>query len=197
MSFKRIAIFCGSMTGNEPVFANQARALVAQLAKHNIGVVYGGGRIGLMGVVADAALDAGLEVVGVIPHALMQKELGHGGCTQLHVVDTMHQRKALMSELADGFIALPGGFGTADEMFEILTWAQLGMHQKPCALLNVQGYFDGLLRWLDEAVARDFLRPLHRELLLCHDDPIHLLAVMQRAAAHIPHAPATSAPDIR
>jgi uncharacterized protein (TIGR00730 family) len=136
------------------------------LAERGIGLVYGGGHIGLMGVLADAALPLGGEVIGVIPQALVDKELAHSGLTELRIVSTMHERKALMADLADGFIALPGGFGTADELFEILTWAQLGIHTKPIALINVDGYFDGLLAWLDHTVREQLVRAEHRDLLI-------------------------------
>lgn len=162
----RLCVFCGSSHGHHPRYADAARALGQQLAGRGIGVVYGGGNVGLMGVLADAALAGGGEVVGVIPHALFAKELGHTAITDLRIVQTMHQRKSLMAELSDGFIALPGGFGTLDELCEILTWAQLGIHHKPCALLNVDGYFDGFLQFLDSAVAEGFLRGEHRALLI-------------------------------
>lgn len=162
----RICVFCGSSHGYHSRYTDAARNLGEQLATRNIGLVYGGGNVGLMGTVADAVLQNNGEVVGVIPHSLFAKELGHTGITDLRVVHTMHERKSLMAELADGFIALPGGFGTLDELCEILTWAQLGIHHKPCALLNVNGYFDGFLQFLDTAVAEGFLRGEHRALLI-------------------------------
>jgi uncharacterized protein (TIGR00730 family) len=143
-----------------------------------IGLVYGGGHLGLMGVLADAVLQAGGQVVGVIPKSLVEKELAHSGLTELHVVTTMHERKALMSDLADGFATLPGGFGTADELCEVLTWAQLGLHSKPIGLLNQAGYFDSLCFWLDHAVREGFLLPAHRQLLLQADDPERLLDLL-------------------
>jgi hypothetical protein len=145
------------------------------MAARGIGLVFGAGHIGLMGVLADAVLAAGGEAIGVIPQVMVDKELAHSGLTQLHVVGTMHQRKALMADLADGFAALPGGFGTGDELFEILTWSQLGLHTKPIGLLNVDRFFDPLLAWLDHAVAEAFVRPEHRRLLLEADDPERLL----------------------
>jgi uncharacterized protein (TIGR00730 family) len=172
---RRLCVFCGSSGGARDVYADSARRLGCLLAERGLGLVYGGGHIGLMGVLADAARAAGGEVVGVIPQALADKELAHTGLTALHVVATMHQRKALMADLADGFAALPGGFGTADELFEILTWSQLGLHARPVGLLNVAGYFDPLLAWLDHAVGERFLRPEHRRLLLTADAPETLL----------------------
>ena len=163
---KRICVFCGSNRGRRNVFPKSARQMGQALAARGLGLVYGGGHVGLMGVIADAALAAGAEVIGVIPRAMVDKELAMKGLTEMHVVDTMHQRKALMTELSDGFVALPGATGTADELFEILTWAQLGLHRKPIALLNVDGYFDPLLTWLNQAVKEGFLKPLHRRLLL-------------------------------
>jgi uncharacterized protein (TIGR00730 family) len=148
------------------------------MAVEGLGLVYGGGHVGLMGVVADAVLAGGGEAIGVIPRAMVERELAHGGLTELHVVDTMHQRKALMADLADGFAALPGGFGTADELFEILTWAQLGLHAKPVGLLNVGAFFDPLLGWLDACVGEGFLRRPHRDILQVSGDPATLLDLL-------------------
>ena len=173
---KRICVFCGSSSGARPEYAEAARTLAGLLAGRGMGLVYGGGNVGLMGIIADAMLAAGGEVIGVIPRSLLLKEVGHREVTELRVVETMHERKALMSELSDGFIALPGGFGTLDEFFEILTWAQLGFHGKPCGLLNVAGYFDDMLRALDHAVAERFLRPQHRELVLADTSAAMLLS---------------------
>lgn len=181
---RRVCVFCGSSTGNA-VYAEHARALGRAIGERGLGLVYGGGHVGLMGVLADAALAAGGEVIGVIPEALQARELAHPGLTRLHVVDTMHQRKALMADLADAFAALPGGFGTADELFEILTWAQLGLHARPIGLLNVAGYFDSLLAWLDRAVADAFLKRAHRALLIEAREPLALLTVL---AAYRPQA---------
>jgi uncharacterized protein (TIGR00730 family) len=172
---QRLCIFCGSSIGNQPVYADAARRFGEALAARRLGLVFGGGHIGMMGALADAALRAGGEVIGVIPQALVDRELAHRGLTQLHVVGTMHQRKALMADLADGFAALPGGFGTADELFEILTWAQLGLHPKPIGLLNVAGFFDPLLAWIEHTVRAAFLRPEHRGLLVEASDPEELL----------------------
>jgi uncharacterized protein (TIGR00730 family) len=162
---RRLCVFCGSQTGG-PVYSDATRRLGEALVRRGLGLVFGAGHIGLMGVLADTVLAAGGEAIGVIPQALVDKELAHGRLSQLHVVETMHQRKALMADLADAFIALPGGFGTCDELFEILTWAQLGLHAKPIGLLNVAGYFDLLRGWLDHAVREQFLKPKHRRLLL-------------------------------
>ena len=174
----RIAIYCGANAGADPGHRQAAQALARHLAGRGIGIVYGGGNVGLMGAVADAALAAGGEVIGVIPEALMDKELGHGGVTRLHVVGSMHERKQLMVDLSDGFIALPGGFGTLDELFETLTWLQLGFHGKPVGLLNVGGFFDPLLAFLDQASAAGFVRPEHRACLLVGTAPEPLLEAM-------------------
>jgi uncharacterized protein (TIGR00730 family) len=172
---KRYCVFCGSSAGREPVFAEAARSLGALLARKRIGLVYGAGNVGLMGVLADAALDAGGEVIGVIPEALVEKELAHRGLTELHIVASMHERKALMSDLADGFIALPGGFGTLDEFCEILTWAQLGLHAKPCGVLNVAGFFDPFLAQVAHAVRHGFIRAEHQQLFAVESEPEALL----------------------
>ena len=172
---RSLCVFCGSRAGGATVYADSARRFGELLAARGLALVYGGGHVGLMGVLADAVLRAGGEVVGVIPQALVDKELAHPGMTELRIVSTMHQRKALMADLADGFIALPGGFGTADELFEILTWAQLGLHAKPIGVVNVGGYFDALLAWLDHTVGERLVRPEHRRLLLEADDPERLL----------------------
>ena len=180
---KRICVFCGSNAGARSEYAEAARALATVLAERKLGIVYGGGNVGLMGVLADAALARGGEVIGVIPQKLVDKEVAHRGVTELLVVETMHERKALMNDLSDAFLALPGGFGTLDEFFEVLTWSQLGFHGKPCALLNVAGYYDGMLAMLDHAVTERFLRPAHRELVIADTDPLRLL---QRLSAFVP-----------
>jgi uncharacterized protein (TIGR00730 family) len=180
---KRICVFCGSNAGARSEYAEAARALATVLAERKLGIVYGGGNVGLMGVLADAALARGGEVIGVIPQKLVDKEVAHRGVTELRVVETMHERKALMNDLSDAFLALPGGFGTLDEFFEVLTWSQLGFHGKPCALLNVAGYYDGMLAMLDHAVTERFLRPAHRELVIADTDPLRLL---QRLSAFVP-----------
>lgn len=156
-------------------FATAARDLGALLVARGLSVVYGGAKVGMMGVLADAVLARGGQVIGVMPRHLTEREVAHSGLTELRVVDSMHERKMMMSDLSDGVVALPGGFGTLDELFEALTWAQLGLHGKPCGLLNVAGYFDGLLAFLDQAVERGFLAPEYRAMLLADTDPVALL----------------------
>jgi uncharacterized protein (TIGR00730 family) len=176
---KRLCVFCGSSAGNDPAFADAAVRLGTMLADAGIELVYGGGRAGLMGIVADAALVAGGVVTGVIPQALVDRELAHRGCTTLHVVGSMHERKAKMADLADGFVALPGGIGTLEELFEVWTWAQLGDHAKPVALLNVAGFYDTLVAFLDEMEGKGFLRHRHGDMLLVADDAPALLDTMR------------------
>ena len=173
-----ICVFCGSSGGLKPGYRAAATELGELLAAGGLTLIYGGGSTGLMGTVADATLGAGGEVIGVIPHALVAKEVSHSGLTKLHVVDSMHERKAMMASLSDAFIALPGGFGTAEELCEILTWGQLGIHQKPVGLLNVEGFFDALLEWLDHSSREGFIRPEHRQLLLADTNPSRLIARM-------------------
>jgi uncharacterized protein (TIGR00730 family) len=175
----RFCVFCGSSTGLNPAFAESARALGAELARRGIGVVYGGGNVGLMGVLADAALGAGGEVIGVIPRGLVARELAHGDITKLHVVGSMHERKALMARLSDAFIALPGGFGTLEEFCEAVTWTQLGVHAKPCGLLNVDGFYDALLAFFSHALGEQFLRPTHSEIVVSDADPLTLIDRLQ------------------
>ena len=172
---KRLCVFCGSSAGNDPVFAAAARELGAGLARKKWGLVYGAGNVGLMGVLADAVLAAEGEVIGVIPEALVEKELAHRGLTELHIVASMHERKGLMADLADAFVALPGGFGTLDEFCEILTWGQLGLHRKPCGLLNVAGFFDPFLAQVERAVGSGFVRAEHRGLFVVGTEPKKLL----------------------
>jgi uncharacterized protein (TIGR00730 family) len=188
VTVRRLCVFCGSSSGRRAAYTEEARRLGQTLAERGLGLVYGGGHVGLMGALADAALGAGGSVVGVIPQALVDKELAHPGLTELRVVDTMHERKALMADLADGFIALPGGFGTADELFEILTWAQLGLHARPIGLVNVDGFFNPLLAWLDHTVQEQLVRPEHRRLLLEAADCERVLELMldYRPAAERP-----------
>ncbi|MCS6975500.1 MAG: TIGR00730 family Rossman fold protein [Gemmatales bacterium] len=162
----RWCVFCGSKTGTDPQHAEAARELGRTLARRGVGIVYGGGHVGLMGVLADAALQAGGEVIGVIPRFMVEEELAHEKLSQLHIVSTMHDRKALMAGLAHAFVALPGGFGTAEEFFEIVTWRQLHLHDKPIGLLNVHGFFDPLIAWMDRAVVEGFLKPRHREMIV-------------------------------
>jgi uncharacterized protein (TIGR00730 family) len=177
---KRICVFCGSAAGRKPAYAAAARALGRELGRRGLGLVYGGGGIGLMGVVADAALEAGAEVDGVLPRHLAAKEVGHRGLTRMHLVESMHERKAKMAALADGFVSLPGGLGTLEEMAETLTWAQLGLHARPCALLDVEGYWTPLVAFFDHAVAEGFVRPEHRRLVLVDSEPARLLDAMER-----------------
>ena len=176
---KNITVFCGSNSGFRTEYAEAARNLARLLVEQNIRLVYGGGNVGLMGIIADEVMRAGGEVVGIIPDSLDKKEVGHRAITELRVVGSMHERKAQMAELADGFIAMPGGIGTFEEFFEILTWAQLGFHEKPCAVLNVAGYYDGLLTLCDTAVSEGFLRPAHRQLILEDSNPEILLEKMR------------------
>ncbi len=176
---KRVCVYCGSNPGTRPEYREAAENLGRLLAEQGLGLVYGGGGVGLMGVVADAVLAAGGEVVGVMPAALIAREVGHKGLSDLRVVETMHERKALMVELADGFLALPGGIGTMDELFEVWTWAQLGSHHKPCAVLNVAGYYTPLLTFLDHMVDNGFLRAEHRRQLLVDEEPASLLDRMR------------------
>ncbi len=180
---KRIAVYCGSSRGHDPVYARAATELGEALVERGIGLVFGGGRVGLMGVIADAVLAKGGEVRGVIPQALATKELAHAGVTELSVVPSMHERKAKMALLADGFIAMPGGFGTLDETYEMITWAQLGFHTKPIGLLNVNGYFDALLAFASRAVADGFIKPEHATMVLVAATPSELLARMDAYVA--------------
>ena len=174
----RLCVFCGSRNGANGAFASAARDLGTELATRGIGLVYGGGNVGLMGVIADAMLEAGGHVTGVIPEALAAKELAHGEIQDLRVVSSMHQRKALMAELSDGFIAMPGGLGTLEEFFEVLTWGQLGFHAKPVALFNVEGYFDGLLSFIDHAVDHRFIRAEHGRMVIAESSIDTLLRRM-------------------
>jgi len=172
---RRVCVFAGSAKGAHPDYAEAARALAAALVRRGMGLVYGGGSVGLMGVLADGVLAEGGEVIGVIPGPLASPELAHTGLTELRVVGSMHERKALMASLADGFVALPGGLGTLEETLEVLTWAQLGIHAKPLGLLNVRGYWNGLLGLLAHAVGEGFVRPEHAALLVAEPTPAALL----------------------
>jgi uncharacterized protein (TIGR00730 family) len=174
-----LCVFCGSARGARPAYVEAAEALADELARRGTGLVYGGGNVGLMGVVADAALARGVRVTGIIPQALADRELAHHGIDELRVVDSMHARKALMAELSDGFVALPGGIGTFEEWFEVLTWSQLGMHRKPCGLFDVEGYYASLLALLDHSVAEGFLKPKHRARVLVASEPGALLDAME------------------
>lgn len=167
---KQLCVFCGSRTGAPPIYADETRRLGVAMVKRGFGLVFGAGNIGLMGVLADAVRDAGGATIGVIPNALVARELAHQQLTDLRIVESMHDRKALMAGLSHAFLAIPGGFGTLDELFEILTWAQLGIHEKPIGLLNINGFFDPLLAWIDRAIAQDFVKEKNRELLIVERD---------------------------
>ena len=172
---KRVAVFCGSSTGNGSRYLDAAIELGKLLAARGIGLVYGGAHVGTMGAIADATMAAGGEVIGVLPESLRERELGHQGITELHLVGTMHERKAMMADLADAFLALPGGAGTLDELFEIWTWAQIGLHEKPIGLVDVDGFYQPLLRMVDHMVEHGFTKPGYRDLLAVHADPAVLL----------------------
>ena len=180
---RRVCVFCGSSTGRDPRYAEQARGLARELVSRGLGAVFGGGSVGLMGVLADEVLAGGGALTGVIPHGLAARELAHRGVADMRVVPTMHARKALMAELADGFVALPGGIGTLEELFEIVTWGQLGIHRKPVGVLNVAGYYDPLVALLDHAVAGGFVPARSRDLVIVDDEPARLL---DRMSAHEP-----------
>jgi len=179
MRIRSVCVFCGSARGSDPRFLQAARATGALLARHRLALIYGGGQVGMMGALADAALEAGGQVTGVIPRHLMRPEVAHTGLTDLVVVESMHDRKWQMAQRADGFLALPGGYGTLDETFEMVTWLQLGLHGKPVALVNVAGYFDSLLRWLEDAVDCGFVRRGQEQLLAAADTPEAALALLQ------------------
>jgi uncharacterized protein (TIGR00730 family) len=172
---RRVCVYCGSSPGRDPVYGKAVADLALALVRRGIGIVYGGGAVGLMGVLADTALAAGGEVIGIIPRSLEEREVGHRSLTELRVVESMHERKALMADLSDAFIAAPGGIGTLEELVEVYTWSQLGIHAKPVALLDVAAYWHPLVTWLDHAVQARFLRAEHRETLLVDDDPSRLL----------------------
>jgi uncharacterized protein (TIGR00730 family) len=172
---RRLCVFCGSSAGREPGYRHLAESLARALAERDIGIVYGGASVGLMGALADAALAAGGEVIGVMPQALIEREICHRGLTELRIVESMHERKALMAELADGFVALPGGIGTLEELFEVWTWAQLGLHSKPCALLDTDGFHGPLVAFLDHLLDAGFVREAHRDMLLTAHSPEELL----------------------
>ena len=176
---KSVAVYCGSSSGNQEIYTQQAREMGRELARRGLTLVYGGGCVGLMGTIADAVLAEGGKVIGVIPGFLADKELSHKGCTELHVVETMHQRKLLMADLAEGFVAMPGGFGTLEELFEVLTWGQLGLHGKPVGLLNTQGFYDALLALLDHMSAEAFLRAENRGQVLQNVSAAALLDAME------------------
>jgi len=173
---KSIAVYCGASLGADPVVAQVARDLARALVEHNIGLVYGGGKVGLMGVIADEVLRLGGEVTGVIPTALVEREVGHNGLTRQFIVKDMHERKAMMAQLSDGFIAMPGGMGTLEELFEMLTWSQLGIHSKPVGLLNVDGFYDHLVQFIGHASEQGFIRPQHAALMMVEASPPALVA---------------------
>jgi len=178
-----LCIYCGSATGIQPAYAQAARALARAMVDANIALVYGGGNIGLMGVIATEVMQRGGTATGIIPKALLDKEIGHIGLTRLHIVDNMHERKALMMELSDGFIAMPGGVGTLEELFEVFTWYQIGLHNKPIGLLNVAGFYDGLVDFLRHQVEQGFLRAPQADFLINEAEPVMLLA---RIRAYVP-----------
>ena len=178
---RRVCVYAGSNPGSDPAYADAARALASLLAERGIGLVYGGGKVGLMGVLADTALAAGGEVIGVMPQALVDREIGHPALTEMRVVGSMHERKALMADLSDAFVAVPGGIGTLEELIEVYTWSQLGIHSKPLGLVNTDGYYDGLTAFLDHSVTEGFLRPQTRASLLVAPDPAALLDELVRA----------------
>ena len=172
---RKICVFTGSRHGLRPEYADAAKSLGRKLVGRGYGLVYGGGNVGLMTAIADMVLEMNGHVTGVIPNSLVSKEVAHLGLSELRIVDSMHERKAVMAELSDGFVAMPGGIGTMEEFFEVLSWAQLGLHEKPCALLNVAGYYDPLIQFLDHAVEQDFIKPKHRALLVVENDASRLL----------------------
>jgi len=175
---QRLGIFCGSAEGTNPAFGAAAAALGALLSESGIGLVYGGARVGIMGIVADAVMSSGGEVIGVLPRGLEKREIAHEGLTELHVVDSMHERKALMSDLSDAFVALPGGVGTLEEFFEAWTWGLLGIHQKPCGILNADGFYDRLLELMDHIVEQGFLKTRYREMVVVEEDPGRMLSAL-------------------
>jgi uncharacterized protein (TIGR00730 family) len=177
---RRLCVFCGSSPGARPAYGEAAKELARLLVAEGIGLVYGGGQVGLMGRLADAVLAEGGEVIGVLPESLVAKEIGHPGVRDLRVVGSMHERKALMAELSDAFVALPGGLGTVEELFEVYTWTQLGLHDKPCALLDVDGYYAGIASFLAHAVEERFLREDHRSMLIVERDPRVLVERLKR-----------------
>lgn len=180
-NFRRVCVFCGSSVGKDPIFSERAAELGRVLAARGIALVYGGGKVGLMGVIANAVLEAGGQVYGVIPEKLRSLEVGHDALTEMFVVDSMHARKAMMANLSDAFIAMPGGWGTLEELFEVTTWTQLNYHKKPIGLLNVGGYYDQLIEWADGAVEAGFIRPIHRPLITAETDPERLIEKLRVA----------------
>ena len=190
---KRICVFCGSSVGRQSVYRDAAAAMGSLLASRGLGLVYGGGNVGLMGVIADAVLAGGGEVIGVIPRALADREIAHSHVTDLRIVDSMHTRKAMMADLADAFIAMPGGVGTFEEFFEAVTWTQLGVHRKPCALLNTAGFYTPLAAFIDQAVTEGFIKPIHRSMIVVDDHPERLLDSL--AKVELPDLPKWVRPE--
>lgn len=184
---KRVCVYCGSSTGNQAAYREAAVAMGSILAARGIGLVYGGGNVGLMGVIADAVLAGGGDVIGVIPRSLADREIAHTGVTDLRVVDSMHTRKAMMADLSDAFIAMPGGVGTLEEFFEAVTWTQLGVHRKPCGLLNAGGFYNALAAFIDQAVTDGFIKPIHRAAIVVDDNPERLLNTL--ATIDLPDVP--------
>lgn len=184
-ALKKLCVYCGSSPGRQSVYTESAQALAAELVNNDIGLVYGGASIGIMGAIADAVLAGGGQVTGIIPRSIAEKEVAHSGLTELKVVESMHERKQAMADIADGFIALPGGLGTIEELFEMLTWAQLGFHTKPIALFNVAGYFDHLLSFLNHAVDEQFVKSEHHSLLLVEDSPGKIIKSMELYQASV------------
>ncbi len=179
MEIKRIAVYCGSAKGNDPVYVEQAKAIIHEMHKNGMGLVYGGGNVGIMGIIADEMLQLGGEVIGIIPQKLLEKEVAHHDITKLIVVQDMHQRKAKMFELSDAIIALPGGIGTMEELFEAFTWSQLGYHDKPCGVLNVKGYYNHLQEFLQHMVENQFLKQEFKDMLLFDEDPASIIKRLQ------------------
>ncbi len=177
---KSICVFCGSNPGNDPAYLEAATSAGLYLAKNNIGLVFGGGRVGLMGRIADTVMENGGRVTGIIPRDLAEKEVAHENLTELHIVGSMHQRKAMMAKLSDGFIAMPGGFGTFEEICEVITWTQLGFQDKPCGILNMNGYYDPMIRLFDKAVSEGFIREMHRELVIVGEEIESLVEAMRQ-----------------
>src|ERR1700748_1589993 len=178
-----ICIFCGANFNGDPILKQSVEQLTEVMVNRNITLVFGGGKVGMMGLLADAVLSRGGKAIGVIPKFLMDKEVGHTGLTELHIVDNMHQRKQLMSDLCNGIIMLPGGFGTLEEFFEVLTWLQLGLHSKPIGILNVNGFYDFLLKQMDVMVEQQFLNPANRKLVITSGDPVELISLMENFTA--------------
>jgi uncharacterized protein (TIGR00730 family) len=191
----RVCVFCGSSVGAGPIYVREAQSLGLQIAGRGWGLVYGGTSIGLMGATADAALSGGAEVIGVLPHALQELEIAHKGLTKLHLVDSMHERKALMASLSNAFVALPGGYGTLDEFFETVTWAQLGIHTHPCVLINTNGYYDSLLQFLDHAVREEFVRPANLPLVHVAKDSVEALRWIEEEQEQSPLPQGLVAPN--